>query len=486
MLQLPNKGGYRYKADSGSAMALMIAGVLPIFFVLFSVTIDVAGYYARNKQLQKIADESVLFAERFLPYEAAAEQALRSTLLSRGVDASTTLEVQVTQDSIDLIIRESVRVFFAELLGVSDGIDLVVRAQALAVPLDIALVMDIGRTLSPNLPVGTSWGDDQEIARFFEDYPRRYVDAAGFEHDIDPLLATQQCFNPLFSQVKRVSLQLVEFLANSERNNLTLSFFPGAFTPIIMKPYIAQGDPPVSPLAFSRYLGTFTDGDRCAAAAVQQRETQDQLYVFPEPTTQHSTWQAPLGAPPMVEPHIVPQRYDESFNHYLNLPQALWAQSTEETRSLSSAEALGFLESVLLAQAPNSARGNLVNRGMKLSFLVLGDLPYDNAGVRFPAGNSVAEIQAALDSIDQNAVQAGRLVELSILLIHPSENSLSGYGHSFSPTELGAFQSVFRRSTEGVGLNSRAFTVSLSNEGGLNSNIMQYLSRLSKRSVLGK
>ena len=374
----------RFKCQEG-AMALFFACfILPVLFFLFAIAFDVTAYLTARNKAQIAADEAVLYAQRFLPYASEAEAAIKS-YLNRYFSDRVDLEVGVGNGAISVVLKSPVELYFSKLLSLltvrrtgDTDLPVTVVSRAVSVPLDVFVAIDSGSELAPTPLDSEPWGEssDWPPAQFFS---LKYPDS---DVGIRKLLS-QQCFNPVFSGLKKGAIMLLDYLSASSENSVGFGFFPGKDSPydVVRKVGAVANGEMRGDLEFPGYVGEYVSSVNCAAVAENELNHLD--YRFPLRNSK-----LPI---PSFEPHELPvltissgNEFNKDYLPYLSASQAVWIRAAHQRRNANTAEALAMLYSeVLSAQDSFAARGGFSGHAKKLGVILAGDLPTIGS-VRFP------------------------------------------------------------------------------------------------------
>lgn len=388
--------------EQGSTLFFVAAVLLPLIFFLFSLSIDVAKYYQEQRRVQKILDDTAMYAHRFLPYTEAAAAAAEA-FLEQYPAYSEQVSVSAESDQIVLHHEGESRLMFARYFGINKGIPLAVYSRTQGTPFDTVIMIDTSAYLAPEVLSEAAWGDEAlwpEASFFVNDFPTQYKNINGLLTPLNLRVLTQQCFNPAFSAIKLASIRTYQYLASFKLNSVGVSYFPGITEqPGVLRPV---SPPPVAnaplDITFPVYGGQYMRSDYCAAAA--ERELQHSAYRFPELATNMSgLWQPPAGAPlSMVKQDS--WRYDEVYNPFLTLHQAIWSLSAKDNLQHRQ-EVVALLSNMkvqLVGALSNEERKGLVNRPMKTGIIFAGDVPWHN-DERFPSGDSIDTLEQEFEAL---------------------------------------------------------------------------------------
>ena len=385
------------EAQRGSITFLTVAALLPLIFVLFSLSLDLERYYTESNRLQKALDETALYAERFLPRVELARQAAQS-YLARFKIAPTAAITQVGAHSISISVNAAHHLTFPGALGVDISLPLRVTSQAWSKPFDMLIALDSSSYLAPAAQVGgRAWGEESEwpSADFFRNFLPRYQ--AGVQ--IDPRLITQQCFNPVFSPLKLAAIRSYDYLAASALNSVGVLLFPAATGNIWELRRVGrtgdrgaqQGEADFDSLSHSAQA----QDSWCAASFEQEFSTPGYNLPARAPGIPAAWEPGPESGRPssMVVPGT--SEYDTAYQPWLQTREALWSRAVQADRSADIAALLSAIEGELLGAASRGERKSMAERGTKGALILMGDLPRQG-GVRFPASSVQTTMSEAL------------------------------------------------------------------------------------------
>ena len=59
------------RKQNGSLILFIAFVILPLIFLIFSLSLDISVYYTQSQKAQKTVDEAVMYGYKFLPSENA-------------------------------------------------------------------------------------------------------------------------------------------------------------------------------------------------------------------------------------------------------------------------------------------------------------------------------------------------------------------------------------------------------------------------------
>ena len=234
--------------DSGAATlyALML---LPIVWSLGAIAVDVSGWNSLRSTLQHEADRIAFQAAYALPDTTRAEA--YADAAGRRLGPEVRVAVTFPKDapsSVAITLRSKFRATLSVFLGTTSDTAFRVERKAVAqlVPADVVLIVADGATLRPALPklqgaghTGfESWGNLLEwpASPYFSCVRPPLLSEANqlswkwwldWQRADFRRWATQACFNPVLSPIKRAAIEIVNAVAAGRTNRLALLFTPG-------------------------------------------------------------------------------------------------------------------------------------------------------------------------------------------------------------------------------------------------------------------
>lgn len=389
--------------QNGSILVLVTGFVLPLLFLLMSATIDVQAYLNRVEELQSIADDAALVGARYLPDREAAKLMVGSFLENRAQGAS--YSIVTTPDLVTLTVSRSFSPFFADIFGVILNSQIVMpynaESKARAAPLDVYIAVDRSEYLSPALAVDASgtWGEAGQwgAADIFTSRLQIPFGATS----LDPTIATQQCFNPHFSSVKRAAVRTFDFFSSFQLNRVGVHYFPGAVAPLGRTRELNEGLDADKKLTF---FDTHLDWDSDQYVTVEEQES-------PESFPVQSTYCASVAeSEPFFEQYRVPDppRYMEitpqsealvnqnswtiNPDYPLTVREKIWSRVINKGDQMDFSVVINAMSQSLFQSGQHKDRGGLVNHAGQVAF-VISDRPPQINGLRFEYNGDAASIE---------------------------------------------------------------------------------------------
>ncbi|MCB0333480.1 MAG: Tad domain-containing protein, partial [Bdellovibrionales bacterium] len=370
----------RFLNDVGATTLFFIFVLVPIFFFLAGISLDVTLYYSQKRRAQRALDEAAMFALKYLPYQEAAAQSI-SAFLERYPEISDHVQIDVTADTVNLQLLAPAQLIFPAYFGYTGEIPFAALSRAQSMPLDAILMYDASSYLAPDLPLGAPWGDvvDWPAADLFsfDLTVLQDEDGDGSPSPIDSRLLTQQCFNGAFSAIKRAVISTHSFLSAFDLNAVGVGSFPGNVPFVsIHHPVLPQaedgelGQTELHPFS-SQYMKT----DYCLAAA--KREVNTLKYQMPLANSGLTNlWTPPTGAPFAYDPENF--LFNQDYEPYMPLSEAVWSTTTRQGETGNLQDIFTNIRTTLMTVGPIERRGGLVHKARKAAVVIFGDMPYQD------------------------------------------------------------------------------------------------------------
>lgn len=410
------------RSSNKGTISLLVAGfVLPLLFLAFSLGLDLTAYQAARTGAQSVLDNAALHAVRFLPYReqasfAAVEYATRAGLDPQFMNASA------PADSDRVIVRYSkaMRMSFPALLGVNIDLPVAALSAARVTPKDTVLVLDLSSALAPNPVAGAHWGLAGEWdAQFFAG--QAPVGTAS------SVLASQQCFNPVFNSFKKAAIDLYDYLASFRFNQVGISVAPaaGGVGSIEQIRSVRVGGFEQGPEA------QFIDGGapirNAVCMGISEREPQSSPNYNNFAMYQADSSIGSLSAPPPGRPLMLvdPNGWVIPFENlpFITAREAIWSQVARAVHPDISNLVLDAVNSI--GAGVVSGRGSLGAFASKEALILLSDLPWQG-GVRFgQSGFDTAALFASIQSL-KSLSETNRISTRLRLVFAPHEGVCVG------------------------------------------------------------
>lgn len=369
--------------ERGSILLFIGAVVIPILLAFATISIDVSRISYLRSDLQGYLDETALYGVRYLPDQ---NQTVKS-VTDYWMRFDTKYPVAVTIKNDQVILETEIQyapIFasFFEAVGQRLSFPIPIISKARTVPQDIAIVLDRGASSAPALLSGEddAWGDEKEwgsAALFQSEISLSYLG-----ENIQPRIATQQCFNPAFSKLKTAILYSFKHLDKFSLNKLSVYgapglqgelgtirqlSFPGTIDPAFGDSHVDWDTDHYVRIEESEE-GLPVKSIYCAAVA--DEEEHFRKYNFPEGFynpdlhfVNHTSWD-------------ITESYPLSFEHII------WTKTSIPGRFMDFKQIVSNLTYKLVLTRPEDRRGSLALYTNKVALIFSGDVPYIG-GIRF-------------------------------------------------------------------------------------------------------
>lgn len=416
----------RYR-QGGSLTLFTALIVLPTLFFILSLTFDLSLYYTATRRAQRMADEAVMYAYRFLPAQEESRKALELYLAQHAPKAaSARSEISISSDFITLVYKGLWPLTFARLAGADLSLPFNVTSSARATPLDIYLALDTSSYLAPEVLGNEAWGepgvwpaaDYFNHERFF--YKLDPATSSPTEEQIDPRIVTQQCFNEAFSPIKQAAVQLYDYAGSFALNSVGVGFYPGyklALDPAREVTEPGKGD--AAPEAFleSIYGGLYQSSLFCAAAAAKEINHPD--YRFPPASSQ------------LRDPELCPgslMTFDsesgkvaDDYLSCIQTRQVIWSRPVFPGLGHDFPSVVRELSSSLAAARVRNDRSGLLASSSKVGIILAGGLPMSGT-LRFPHPDVYSRLEQSLRIAASEAEKFEYDYSLYYVLFHRADS----------------------------------------------------------------
>lgn len=428
----------------GSFTILIAALVLPLMFFLFSLSVDLSMYHSESQKAQKAADDAALYAYRFLPFAAQAASAAES-YLQRYEQLSKGAQVVTDNQSVSIKVRSEVALHFASLFGVDLQIPVEAYASVWSSPLDALVLLDSSAHSAPAPLLSGAWGTSSEwpAAYFFSNIKRFYEGGVA----LDDRAVTQQCFNPVLSNLKLAAIRTYDYLSAGHLNGVGVGFYPGNLTALDLAREVLPGGERSAQLGEADFVqvnaSDYAADQYCAAAALLEPAHQE--YLMPvAPAAIGGGFSPDPGTEQMLDPGN--WSFNPAFQPFLQTRQVIWSRAAQNSESGNFPGVLQQARSLLFGSAVRTERAALSGKTRKALFVYSSDLPFYN-GERFPGlYNSVqheltsafSKVRADIESFKQ------KLSIYYVVLRHENEpagmdQAIQGLAEFFASQELDQF-----------------------------------------------
>jgi len=408
------------RAERGSVMIFVAGFVLPLFWVIYTLTLDLGGYFTEAQRVQKSLDDAAMHGARFLPFPEVARGAAERALARGGLTAHTT--ISASADELSLLYTTSHPFAFPALLGLNAALPLRLTARTRGTPYDVFIALDLSSYLAPAIVngIGAPWGNSGS-------WPPAQFFATSFSlpwqgHPIDPRLLTQQCFNPAISSLKRAALETFEHLGAFRMNTVGVALYPGTGSEVtILHPVTPAAGPGGVSFLTNAMLYPGLRNEHCAAAAEQ--EVWHEAYRFPE-ANRRLPPEERSGTP---EAMILPPSWDfnPAWASQLLLREVIWSSGVRGERG-DLGDLLTTMRAELLGAPARPERGGLVNEVLKSGIVLAGDVPWVG-DERFPAPGVLAALEARLGALREDIAATGARLKLYyVVFAHEGNTGVAG------------------------------------------------------------
>ena len=412
----------RVRSERGSMSLFVAAVLLPLLFFFFTITLDLERFFRTSGDIQHALDEAALYSYRFLPNESLAST-MASLYLQQNSGVSGSVTVSVASDSLRLAYHGASKLSFGGLLasvagGTKDvGIPLSLVSEVRGSPIDAYILMDTSSYLAPLITGSTTWGAPGEWpeANLFRSQ-LQIRDTNG--NPLNDGAVTQQCFNPVFSEIKLATIRTYQQLSNFSKNGVGVGVVPGRDgTPESIREIRPISAPTIGEATFNdSVLGTGGMSNHfCLAAA--EFETATSHYRFHvSPNGLNHLWY-PQTDDPMPASITVPGSWnlDPGYAPFLSMPQAVWGQKVSENRVGDISATLDHVFANLISAPSIAERGTLAGKAKSVGILLMGDLPHEGSE-KFPHPIVQSTIRNRLrnikDILSQNLIRHDSRIRL--------------------------------------------------------------------------
>ncbi len=351
-----------------------------------------------EERAQRVADEAANLGLRYLPFAAEAKVTAEAFLMQEGFPACSVVDAGT--DAVSVRLDCSFESGFAKFFGASLPIPLSAYAEVRMNPIDIFIALDTGSAVAPR--EGALWGDESEwpVADFFsQEYP---VHLDG--RPLDARYLTQQCFNPLFSVLKRTAIQLYDYFIRFNLNAVGIGFFPGQIHSL----YVARSALPpglrgdgIGEAQSEKFVSVSSADSLCAAAA--EREQHARQYHLPSLNEEiMSPYDFAAGRPlAMTMPPSF--EFNPEYLPFALSRELIWTKAAKSGAPYRTSAVIEEIAAQLLADRSRlfekkHSRGGLKNQALKVALILAADLPAEGEA-RFPAVESQEAIKQSLARI---------------------------------------------------------------------------------------
>lgn len=417
------------RSKCGSISFFVVALYLPLLFLLFTLSLDLATYYRQSENLQQTLDDAALYAYRFLPFKAEAERALKTYLAKEG-DLSKYVKINMEDDTLSLLLDSSVDLTFAKLLGVEAPIPIQAYSKVRGTVFDALVVLDTSAYMAPSnlMSAAGTWGDSSwRPASFFLDMePPLIKDGV----EADPLKLTQRCFNPALNPLKLSAIKTYEYLSAFKLNGVGLGFYPGTGVFMDTARYVSSvREGGEAELPFDPGVG-LVRASYCAAISESAENAGLTHYQLPGVNSDMaSSYNADSG--PINLLSYTPLSFNPEYAPFFSARQAVWYRPIADrdfTHDFSGV--LSEVRAQLVGTPSGTERGGLTNKAVKSAIIFAGDVPWIADEVRgyafrFPADEVKSSLLTEIELLKNIIAQEGTNFKLYyVALEHEGKSDL--------------------------------------------------------------
>lgn len=460
---------HRHKGAERGVIAVFVAAViLPLMFVLFTLSFDIASFYTGEQGIQSLADDAAMYAYKFLPSRETAEKAAKMYLDQNGNSwniTSRNATVSVTADFVTVSLDTSFPLSFAKLFNKDAALPIKKIAQVRSTPIDAYIAIDTSSYLAPPIvPNQMPWdhsSDSNDIldsdwpaATFFTELYPIEVNGLSFATDKERLIAysllTQQCFNPVYSELKLAAISIYDYLSSFDLNSIGFGFYPGASSAIDQARSVSpaglrsnQESNPGEADFENYYGGSYNSNVWCAGIA--EYESYHSQYRFRDllPSYKRRIAEAPPGEK-MVYANEIPI-FNEKYREYIQSRQVIWSRTVNISEQADMPELMRSITSALYSATADKKRGGLVASSAKVGLILSGGLPIENIA-KYPNGLVQDGFMPVIEQIKSEISNYGGNLTLYLLFFKHRgfsdlewDSKLESLGQFFKEQNLSTF-----------------------------------------------
>lgn len=456
------------RGQKGSVSIFVAAVIFPLLFILLSIVIDLNAYKVNTQRLQQATDDAALYGVKFLPYREKAEAAARS-YLSHYARTADTAEISAGSDALFVSIKEVTPLSFATFFGIESGFLSQAVTRARGVPFDVSIMVDRSSYMAPPLTAlgGEAWSDEGEwnTADLIEDGV-----LALSSPTVDARIATQQCFNPVFSALKYAAILALDNLSGFGLNRSSVGFFPGGIDAISSIRPMQKGGKRSgemeSPFPDMRWTvdgdgesiwvpdyqatpETFIGETGCAAIAETDHNSR---YRFPDLNSEFSVAESCSGS--LIDTSSWAVRDD--YLPCLRSREVMWSRSVHSSELPSTSAVFARILNTVASNRADSGRGGLVNNAIRAGIVLTADLPREG-GIVFDENGGVDPVRDALRSVfsvyrERLSMAVEQPIDISYVLVDRPDRS-------FSESEIQSLQTFFNEESIIEGQDPEKFRI---------------------------
>lgn len=390
------KVGTCLKGQRGASAVFFAVVVLPLLFFVLTLALDLSLFFTSMQRAQALADESAMYAYRFMPDSAAARSAGEGYASrfagARGLKFEQ-VSVSVDDDLLSVSLNGTSPLNAARWFGFDTGLPLQALSSARTVPLDVFITVDVSARLAPNGVSGSPWGNEVmwPAATFFAEDMQLSVPHPANEAEtieLDARLLTQQCFNPVLSREKEAAISAYSYFSKYALNSIGVGFYPGQINALDVVRSVEKGGirsrdgEMIGEADFDAVSGTLTSSNlMCAATAFRER-AHDEYRFAPTPQIDPVYFDGTL-------------HYESGYQSVARAAEVIWSRSVSDRNFYSTGSLILEGANMLDSARSRIERGGLIDRSAKVLVMFMSDLPGEGTE-RFPAASAVNSLSASL------------------------------------------------------------------------------------------
>lgn len=393
-----------FRGEKGSGVMFFVAVIIPLFTVLLSITFDMIVFYSERSRVQQIVDDALIQGSHYLPHADQAKIVAEQWIAERDSELSKFVTFE-SSDSSHLSASGvfPVDTFFLRFIASSDSksghidsIQFGLSGKVTVHPRDVVIVLDTSSYLAPK-PGEDTWGTDNfwPAARIFP-----FPVAAPGGGDLDPKMATQQCFNPPFSALKEAAIRFYDYVAAFPMNSVGVLTIPGTIRDAggVSEPVSVVRDTAVpgsgaSKFDYYRAPGTprsrAVSDELCLGIAEHLRPRSYRVPPLPDHLSHIESDSGTVVSKANF-------RLNPSFVSQLGPRKILWSRSVRQN-NFRIDEALRAVRAQLLGTASRDDRSGAASEVQKTAVLFLGDFPR-LGNIVYRSDESVKKIGEVVDN----------------------------------------------------------------------------------------
>ena len=405
----------------GSMTLLLAVFIVPVFFLILSVSLDVAAFLSELQRAQKIVDDTALYAFRFMPYQESARAAACSFVSQQAsgeapliCGENVSVAIPVDGSTVTITLRRGHPLTLARYFGVEMELPIEASAAARGRPFDTFLILDLSRYLAPVADDGSApWGEPSlwPAAQFTSLHPLGTIDGR---------LLTQQCVNPVLAPLKRSAIYTYEYLAMNGLNAVGVGFAPGASNFVDIARQVLPRGQGQDEIAFPLYEYPYNSNTYCLG--IGESDPPGSVNSFPS-ASEALSWQGesdPYRPSPIILSEGSSWQLNPAYPPYFRAREVIWGQTVRVGGSANVGEVLSAIRSLLIGSFYDGERGGMARAVPKNAIIFAGDVPRQNE-IRFGQDSVTAQVMTEkIAEIREAAIQYDMNVTITfVILEHP-------------------------------------------------------------------